>query len=214
MRPLVIALILVLVTAACGGGDADTTEPSQFPTGSVRSWLDALHANDTGGALELTYEPSMLVVLAAENAMTADEAAPLWRRGATPESSQRYLGSFAQALQERYGSDLAGITVDGFTQLGETYAAVTVTGVGTASIVARRAPGGLWQIDLVATVGPALISQIRMLLEDLEDGPNADTIREVFQSDVLPALRAAALNEPENLGLAAEIRLMESEIGE
>ncbi len=205
---------MVLVAAGCGGDDADTTEQSQFPTGSVRSWFDALESNDTAGSLELTYEASMLVVLAAENAMSLPEAATLLRRGATEESAQRYLGSFAQALRDRYGASLAEISVDGFTQLGETYAAVAVTGKGAASIVARRAPGGLWQVDMVGTVGPALVSQIRALLEEPADGPDADTIRDVYRSDVLPALQAAALNDPENLGLASEIRLMESSLDE
>ncbi len=214
MRRVAIVVILVLVAAACGGGDAETTEASQFPTGSVRSWFDALELNDTKSALELTFMTSMLVVLAAENDMSVADTATLLRRGATEDSAERYLGGFAQALRDRYGASLAEVTVDGFAQLSETYAAVAVTGEGTASIVTRRAPGGLWQVDMVGTVGPALVSQIRELLEEVEDGPDADTIRDVYRSDVLPALQAASLNDPENLGLASEIRVMESSLGE
>lgn len=214
MHRVATALILVLVAASCGGGDADTTEPSQFPTGSIRSWFDAMDSGDIAGSLELTYEKSMLVILAAENDMAVAEAASLLRRGATEESAQRYLSDFAQALRDRYGSSLAEITVDGFAQLGDTYAAVAVTGQGSASIVARRAPGGLWQVDMVGTVGPALVSQIRQLLEDTDEGPDAETIRDVYRSDVLPALQAAALNDPENLGLASELRVMESSLEE
>lgn len=214
MHRAAIALILVLIAASCGGGDVDTTEPSQFPTGSVRSWFDALDSDDTARSLELTYDTSMLVILAAENDMSVAAAASLLRRGATEESAQRYLGNFAQALQDRYGSSLAEITVDGFSQLGDTYAAVTVTGDGAASILTRRAPGGLWQVDMVGTVGPALVSQIRELLDETEEGPDAETIRDVYRTDVLPALQAAALNNPENLDLASDIRVMESSLGE
>lgn len=180
----------------------------------MRSWFDALEANDTDTARQLTYERSMLVILAAENGMASADAASLLRRGATEESIERYLGTFAQAMSDRYRSSLADLTVDGFVQLGEIYAAVTVTGDGPATIIARRAPGGLWQIDLVGTVGPALVTQIRAMVGDLTDGPDADTLRDVYRADVLPALQAAALNDPENLALASEIRVLDSTLGD
>lgn len=159
-------------------------------------------------ALQLTYEPSMLVVVAAENGLETSLVASLLRRGATAESAAGYLDDFGAALRERFGRSLADVSVDGFSQVGETYAAVMVTGDGTATIVTRRAPGGLWQVDFAGTLGPALITQIRSVLEAADDGEDGDTIRDVFAADVLPALDAAAASDPENLTLASEIRLM------
>lgn len=203
----------MLTVAACGGGGVTTTEPSQFPTGSVRSWFDSFDAGDIAAAEQLTYPESMLIVLAAENSLPAVELAPLLRRGATDESAVRYLTDFSDALRARYGGSLAAVTVDGFRQLGENYAAVAVTGAGEATIVTRRSPEGLWQVDLVGTLGPALIVQIGDLLATAGDGPDADTVRDVFRMDVLPALDAAALHDPENLSLAAEIRELKSILG-
>jgi hypothetical protein len=155
----------------------------------------------------------MLVVLAAENAMPVEELAPLLRRGPTDESSAQYLADFADALRARYGGSLAAVSVDGFTQIGENYAAVAVTGDGGATIVTRRSLEGLWQVDLVGTLGPALIGQIGDLLDGAGDDPDGDAIRDTYRTDVLPALEAAAAHDPENLALAAEIREIQSVLG-
>lgn len=213
MRRGIYLLIMALVVAACGDGESDSTEPSQFPTGSVRSWFDALDVDDTARALELTYETSMLVIVATENELAPDQLGSLLRRGATEETAADYLSSFAAALRDRYRRSLADVTVDGFTEIGENYAAVEVTGEGGATIIARRAPGGLWQVDLVGTLGPPLITQVRMVLENSGEGEDAETISEVFASDVMPALDAAAAADPENLALASEIRVIRSLLG-
>lgn len=213
MRLGLTALILVFVTAGCSDDGGDTTEASQFPTGSVRSWFDALELDDRTAALELTYEQSMVVIIAAENELDVEQISSLLRRGVTAESATDYLGSFALALRDRYGSSLTDITVDGFSQINETYAAVAVTGDGPATIMTRRAPGGLWQIDLVGTLGPALIGQIRALLEDVGDDEDGQTIRDAFEMEILPSLDAAAVSDPENFGLASEIRVMKSQLG-
>ena len=206
-------IVLAILAASCGNGEAETTAESQFPTGSVRSWLDALEAGDSARALELTYQESMLVILAAENGLETPQIASLLRRGATEESAARYLSEFGAALRTRYGASLAEVSVDGFMQLGETYAAVEVTGQGAATIITRRAPGGLWQIDLVGTLGPALISQIRAILEKSGDGEDAETIAAEFAAGVIPALDAAAAADPEDLALASEILLIKSRLG-
>ena len=208
-----IALLILLVVAACGDGDADTTGPSQFPTGSVRSWFDSLDAGDMLAAEQLTFPESMLVVLAAENAMPIEELAPLLRLGATEESAARYLTRFADALRARYGGRLSTVSVDGFTQLGDNYAAVAVTGEGSATIITRRNPDGVWQVDLVGTLGPALIGQIGDLLHGAGDDADGHTVRETYRIDVLPALEAAAARDPANLALAAEIREIQSVLG-
>lgn len=208
-----IVLAILLVVAACGDGGADTTGPSQFPTGSVRSWFDSLDAGDMLAAEQLTFPESLLVVLAAENAMPIEELAPLLRRGATEESAARYLTSFSDALRARYGGSLAAVSIDGFTQLGDKYAAVAVTGEGNATIVTRKNPDGVWQVDLVGTLGPALIGQIGDLLHGAGEDADGDTVRETYRIDVLPALEAAAAQDPANLALAAEIREMHSVLG-
>ncbi len=207
------ALVILLVVAACGGSGADTTEPSQFPTGSVRSWFDSLEADDMDTAQQLTYQESMLIVLAAENAMPTEELATLLRRGATEESAARYLAGFSDALRARYGGSLAAITVDGFTQLGGNYAAVAVTGDGAATIIARKSSDGLWQVDLVGTLGPALISQIGDLLDAAGADSDGATVRDAYRINVVPALEAAAAHDPENFALAAEIREILSVLG-
>lgn len=208
-----IALVILLAVTACGGGAADTTEPSQFPTGSVRSWFDLLDAGDMVAAQQLTFPESMLIVLAAENAMPIEELAPLLRRGATEESAARYLTKFADALRARYGGSLSAVSVDGFTQLGDNYAAVAVTGDGSATIVTRKSPDDLWQVDLVGTLGPAFIGQIGDLLDSAGDDADGETVRDTYRIDVLPALEAAAAHDPENFALAAEIREIQSVLG-
>lgn len=187
--------------------------PSQFPTGSVRSWFDALEANDSAGALELTYQRSMLVIVGAENDMAIADLASLLRRGATAESAEAYLAAFGAALRERYSSSLAEVTVDDFSQIGDSFAAVTVTGQGEATIMTRRNSDGVWQIDMVGTLGPALIGQVRALLEKAEDDDDGTTIRQTFEMDVIPPLEAVVAHDPANLALASELRLLKSELG-
>ncbi|NND03283.1 MAG: hypothetical protein HKN91_10895 [Acidimicrobiia bacterium] len=213
MRRMILALTLVLVAAACGGDEGETTAPSQFPTGSVRSWFDALEANDIAGALELTYERSMLVIVGAENDLPSSDLAALLRRGATPESAEAYLADFATALRERYSSSLADVAVDGFSQIGDSFAAVTVTGDGQATIITRRNEDGVWQIDLVGTLGPALIGQVRSLLDNAEDDEDGATIRQTFEMEIIPSLEAVTAHDPANLTLASELRVLKSELG-
>ncbi len=164
-------------------------------------------------AQRLTYQESMLIVLAAENAMPTEELATLLRRGATEASAARYLAGFSDALRARYGGSLAAVTVDGFTQLGGKYAAVAVTGDGAATIIARKSPDGLWQVDLVGTLGPALISQIGDLLDAAGADSDGATVRDAYRINVVPALEAAAAHDPENFALAAEIREILSVLG-
>ena len=210
MRRIILALTIIAVgLAGCGDDGGGTTEPSQFPTGSVRSWFDALQAGDAAAALELTHRQSMLIVIAVENGLAEAELGPLLRRGVTDESAVEYIADFAAALQASYGENLEGVSVDDFSTVGETYAAVGVTGDGPAWIITRRAPGGLWQVDLVGTLGPALIAQLRELLEGVGDSDDADSIRKAFRDDVMPALEAAAAVDPENLALSSEMRAME-----
>lgn len=213
MRRVLLALTFVLVTAACGGGDSDTTTPSQFPTGSVRSWFDAIEEDDTAAALDLTYQRSMLVIVGAENAMATADLAALLRRGATAESAEAYLSNFGAALRERYSSSLADVSVDGFSQIGDSFAAVTVTGEGQATIITRRNSDGVWQIDLVGTLGPALIGQLRALLDGAGDDDDGSTIRQAFEMDIIPSLEAVAAHDPANLTLAGELRVLRSELG-
>ena len=201
--------IIAVGLAGCGDDGGGTTEPTQFPTGSVRSWFDALQTGDGAAALELTYRQSMLIVIAVENGLPEDELGPLLRRGVTDESAIGYMADFAAALQASYGESLRDVSVDDFSTVGETYAAVGVTGDGPAWIITRRAPGGLWQVDLVGTLGPALIAQLRELLEAVSDTDDAVSIRETFRNDVMPALEAAAAIDPENLALGSEMRAME-----
>lgn len=216
MRVRLIGLVLLSAVAACGGGEADTTTPSQFPTGSVRSWFDALESGDTAAALELTFQRSMLVIVAAENDLDISTVGSLLRRGATAESAEEYLGDFGAALRERYGGSLAEVSVDGFSPIGESFAAVTVTGQSEATIIARRNESGLWQVDLVGTLGPALIAQLRGLLEaglesDLSE--DRDSISNAFEMDVIPSLEAASTHSPANLNLANELRIIKSDLG-
>ena len=208
-----LAIALLVLAAACSGGDSDTTMPSQFPTGSVRSWFDALEADDESAALVLTYQRSMLIVVGAENALAIDDLAPLLRRGATESSAEAYMADFGDALRDRYGSSLTEVSVDGFNQIGDSYAAVTVTGEGEATIITRRNSDGLWQVDLVGTLGPALIGQIRSLLDAEGEDDDQATIRQAFELDIVPALDAAAAHDPANLTLASELRVLKSELG-
>ncbi len=163
--------------------------------------------------MELTYQRSIVVIVAAENAIDVADTAALLRRGATAESAAGYLGRFGNALRERYGASLADVTVDGFNQIGDSFAAVIVTGQSEATVIARRNESGLWQVDLVGTLGPALITQIREMLDAASDDANGATIREAFATDVVPSLEAAAAHDPANLTLASELRLMKSELG-
>ena len=166
-------------------------------------------------ALDLTYQRAMLVIVGAENAVPTGELAALLRRGVTTQSAEAYLADFATALRERLSSSLSDVSVDGFSQIGDSFAAVTVTGDGEATIVTRRSADGVWQVDLVGTLGPALIAQIRSLLDAAEDGDDDDrsTIRQTFEMDIIPSLEARAAHDPANLTLASELRVLKSELG-
>ncbi len=177
---LALPLMLVFLAGGCGGEATSETEVPVTPIAAVADWLGAI-ADDDLDTIDRLVDPVDLALLAgAENAFTREQLAAVAATGLPEATRSSYWQSFADGFEEVLGMPLDEVTIVGaeeFTSAGERYAAVTV-GVGDATTeVITHLVDGAWQVDLVATAGPALAVPIRRLVTDLAASEDEATAR-------------------------------------
>ena len=181
------------------------------------SWLDAVDAVDLE-TLNMTVEPVGLVVLAGvENGLEFDAVVALLDRGFDGEMAEGYWRSFRGDFEAIRGASLADLVVgsedDASRQAGFT--AVDVSGeTGIGRIGLRRDDVGVWQVDMVATVGPALIGPLGRYLNSALAGDNAEAIIAAFRTGVLPGLEFAVALDPDNSDLVFETEYIRDLVGD
>ncbi len=208
----------ILLLAACGDGEPPETIPLDQPEPAevVELWLQAVDDLDVS-ALEAVVEPVGLAVLAgAENQIRSDEMAGLIETGVTGGLAQGYWQSFRDDFEAIRDIDIASIVVGEERPVASNpdYVAVTISTPEQSSLVVlqKNYPVG-WQIDMVATIGPGLASQLRTYLESALDGEFAEAIADAYRFAVVPGLDAAIPLNPENALLVFETEFIRQLVG-
>ncbi len=188
---LPLVLVLALVASACGGSEDD---PETSPPAVVAGWAEAVEARDFEAATAAVFEPSMVLVLAVENALPATETAALLTDGVTPAVEAAYWSSFRDGFGAFAGQPISNLNVGDSSQLeagGAAWAVVTVSAQdeATAPIFTRDVEG--WEVDLVATLAGGFVDPLAAYLETLPDDADGETIRAAYVDVVVPALWAA-----------------------
>lgn len=187
--PLVLAL--VMAAAACGASEEN---PDSSPPAVVAGWAEAVEVRDFETATTAVFEPSMVIVLAAENNLPAADAAAMLSGGVPPAVAAAYWSSFRDGFGAFAGRPISTLNVGSSEEVdagGARWAVVTVRAQEDASapVFTRDEEG--WLVDLVATLAPGFIEPLDAYLESLPTDADGDAVRLAYADVVVPALWAA-----------------------
>ncbi len=192
MKTLIpLFLALALVSAACGASEED---PESSPPAVVAGWAEAVEARDFDAATGAVFEPSMVIVLAAENNLPAAETAAMLADGVTPAVAAAYWSSFRDGFDAFAGRPISTLNVGASEELeaGDVrWAVVTVRAQEDASAPVFTRDEGGWFVDLVASLAPGFIEPLAAYLESLPADADGDAVRQAYVDVVIPALWAA-----------------------
>lgn len=192
MRSIVPFLaVLAILAAACGASDDDV---ESSPPAVVAGWAEAVETRDFEAATAAVYEPSLVIVLAAENSLPAADTAAMLEDGITPAAAAAYWSSFRDGFDAFAGRPISTLNVGGSAEVeaGGVNWAVVAVGVqedASAPTFTRDSDG--WAVDLVATLATGFVEPLLAYLEDLPDDENGSTVRESYESVVVPAMWVA-----------------------
>ena len=184
----------ILLLAACSDGEPLETVPVEQPDPAevVEQWLQAIDEVDVA-ALETLVEPVGLAVVAGvENQVRSDEMAGLIETGVTGGLARGYWQSFRDSFEAFRNIDIGSIVVGDERPVASNpdHVAVTISTPEQGSLVVLRTnyPAG-WRVDMVATIGPGLASQLRTYLESALDGGFSEVIADAYRVAIVPSTR-------------------------
>jgi hypothetical protein len=170
----------------------------------AEEFLAAIASIDTATLHDLV-EPDGLAILAGvENRVRSDEMVALLETGLEENLAAGYWQSFRDDFAAIRGIPIDTLSVGGERpeDLGSDYAAVVVSGGGTDGVVVLRLSEEQgWQVDMIATIGPALVNSLVDYLESALGGASGEVIAEAYRWAVLPGLDAAIVLDPGNATL-------------
>jgi hypothetical protein len=189
LLPLLLALAMAVT--ACGTSE---DSPEASPPAIVAGWAEAVEGRDFDAATAAVFEPSMIIVLAAENNLPASETAAMLSDGVTPAVAAAYWSSFRDGFDAFAGRPISTLNVGSSEEVeaGDVlWAVVTVRAQEDASAPVFTRDEGGWLVDLVATLAPGFVEPLAVYLESLPDDADGDAIRQAYVDVVVPALWAA-----------------------
>ena len=188
-----LSLLILLAVAAAGCG-ASGDDPETSPAAVVAGWAEAVEVRDFDAATDAVFEPSLVIVLAAENNLPASDTAGMLNDGITPAAAAAYWSSFRDGFDSFAGRPISNLNVGASSEIeagGETWARVMVSVQEAASApVFTRASDG-WEVDLVATLAPGFVEPLLTYLLSVPDDDDGATIREAYVTVVVPAMWVA-----------------------
>ncbi|MEA3510809.1 MAG: hypothetical protein U9R51_05175 [Actinomycetota bacterium] len=186
-----LALALALAATACGATEEDS---ESSPPAVVAGWAEAVEVRDFEAATAAVFEPSMVIVLAAENSLPAAETVVMLSDGVAPAVAAAYWSSFRDGFDAFAGRPISTLNVGASEEVeagDELWAVVTVRAQEDVSAPVFTRDDGRWLVDLVATLAPGFIEPLALYLESLPDDPDGDILRQAYADVVIPALWAA-----------------------
>lgn len=189
--PVAVMVVLAVIAAGCGASGDDA---ASSPPAVVAGWAEAVEARDFEAATAAVYEPSMVIVLAAENAIPASDTAAMLDAGVTPAAAAAYWASFRDGFDAFAGRPISTLDVGSSVEVEAGGADWAVVAVGvqeeaSAPVFARAVDG--WSVDLVATLATGFVEPLLAYLQALPDDESGSTVREAYETVVVPAMWAA-----------------------
>jgi len=189
MLPFLI--MSALVAAGCGAAGDD---PESSPAAVVAGWAESVEVRDFDAATDAVFEPSLVIVLAAENNLPAADTVSMLNDGITPAAAAAYWSSFRDGFDAFAGRPISTLNVGVSSEIeagGEMWASVKVSVQEAASAPAFTRDADGWEVDMVATLAPGFVEPLLGYLQAAPDGEDGATIREAYATVVVPAMWAA-----------------------
>ena len=180
-----------MVVAGCGEGE---DAPDASPPAVVAGWAEAVDGRDFDAATEAVYQPSFVVVLAAENQLPASESAAMLRDGVPAAVAASYWSSFRDGFDSFAGRPISALNVgasEGLEADAVVWAVVPASAQDDASGPVFTRSEDVWLVDLVATLAPGFVEPLADYLSSLPADEDGELIRDVYDTAVVPALWAA-----------------------
>lgn len=207
MRFLILSIIVTLSACSSGEPALPVEITDQTPSAVVEEWLDAV-ADVDAERLGAIVEPIGLAVIAGvENQLASAELVVLLEGGFDGDPARSYWRTFRDDFGSIRGVPIASLVVGGETPVaGEPgFTAVEVSSPDSQGrVIVRRDERGAWRVDMVATVGSALVGPLGTYLLSVLDGADGIAIGDAYKAGIIPALDAAIVLAPENSDLVFE----------
>jgi hypothetical protein len=190
-RVLAVLVVTAVVTAGCGAAE-DDLEAS--PAAVVAGWAEAVEMREFDAATDSVFEPSLVIILAAENSLPAADTAGMLNDGITPAAAAAYWSSFRDGFDAFAGRPISALNVGDSSEVeagGEMWAKVPVSVQETASAPAFTRSEDGWAVDMVATLAPGFVEPLLSYLQSAPDNEDGAVIRDAYTSVVVPAMWAA-----------------------
>jgi len=188
-----LSLVIMSAIAVTGcGASGDDSESS--PAAVVAGWAEAVEVRDFDAATDAVFEPSLVVILAAENNLPAVDTAAMLNEGITPAAAAAYWSSFRDGFDAFAGRPISTLNVGASSEIeagGESWAKVPVSVQETASAPAFTRGADGWAVDMVATLAPGFVEPLLSYLQSLPDDEDGATIRDAYATVVVPAMWVA-----------------------
>lgn len=208
-----LSLGLLLIVAACSSPETATTDtlPVSPPAAVVAQWIEALDTGDVATIGSIVETQGVAVAAAVENGLDARQLDALLKDGMPEGLATDYWRSFTNGFATFRGLPIGTTTVRAQTPLsaaGVDFTAVDVSsGEGEGEVIVRLVDGR-WRVDLIATVGSALVGPLGSYLFGVVEGPDAAGVVGAYKSYVVPALTAASARHPEDRRLEFELEFI------
>ena len=192
MKRLLSLLIMSVVLAAGCGASSD--DPETSPAAVVAGWAEAVEVRDFDAATDAVFDPSLVIVLAAENNLPASDTAGMLNDGITPAAAAAYWSSFRDGFDAFAGRPISTLNVGASSEIeagGEMWAKVPVSVQEAASAPAFTRDADGWAVDMVATLAPGFVEPLLSYLQSMPDDEDGATIRDAYTTVVVPAMWVA-----------------------
>lgn len=188
---ILLAVAVAVAVAGCGtsGDDAEAS-----PAAVVAGWAEAVEVRDFDAATDAVFEPSLVIVLAAENNLPVADTAAMLNDGITPAAAAAYWSSFRDGFDAFAGRPISNLNVGASSEIeagGETWARVMVSVQEAASAPVFTRAGDGWEVDLVATLAPGFVEPLLTYLQSVPDDHDGAAIRDAYITVVVPAMWVA-----------------------
>ena len=195
LNKALLLLILSVAAAACSSA-SDEPVGEENPERAVVAWFDAIDSGDTTSASSSVNEESLALILAIENDLDVELLAEYLDSGVPIDVQAPYWSSFSDGFSEFSSRPVSTLTVGSaeiFAAEGFEFASVPVSGGsgGGSVVIARKTPEGMWQVDLVASLGDGFARLLSNEYDELPSNSAGDRVRLTYATVVVPSMWAA-----------------------